>query len=126
MSEEARFCYGLAYQAGKNPSIKKGADGHRDWFTEDELEKAAWSFLRKGAMQVGIMHADGTIGHAEVVESGIYRGPDWEWPDGTIVKAGDWLLGTLLDKASWRLAKAGLLTGFSMQGSGTRVVRSDA
>lgn len=116
---EKRYLLGIAYQAGPDPRIKRGADGGRDFFTPDELEKAAWKFAGS-TRDVGTDHEDGTTGAAQVVESYIYRGPDWDVGDGVIVKAGDWLLGTVLDEPSWQLYKAGKFTGFSPQGSAIR------
>ena len=116
---EQRYVLGIAYQAGNDPKIAKGADGARDYFTPEELEKACWSFLPGGA-EVGLFHADSTQGHAEVVESYIYRGPDWDLGDGVIVKAGDWLVGAILDEVAWDLHKRGLITGWSPQGVGKR------
>lgn len=113
-----RYVLGLAYQAGPDPRIQKGADGGRDFFTPAELEKAAWAFMQ-GPREVGINHADGSVGAAEVVESYIYRGPDWPMGD-VVVKAGDWLLGTILDEPSWAAAERDELTGFSPQGAARR------
>jgi hypothetical protein len=115
---EQRYVLGIAYQAGIDPKIAKGADGALDYFTPAELEKACWSFLPGGA-EVGLFHADGTQGHAQVVESYIYRGPDWDL-DGVIVKSGDWLVGAILDEVAWDLHKRGLITGWSPQGVGKR------
>lgn len=119
---EQRFVLGIAYQAGNDPRIQKGADGHRDIFNEEELEKAAWSFI--GKQIVGIYHADGTEGHAVVKESYIYRGPDWPITDilgnDLIVKSGDWLIGAQLDEVAWKLYKQGLITGWSPQGAAKR------
>jgi hypothetical protein len=117
---EQRFVLGLAYQAGRDPRIAKGADGGRDFFTPSELEKACWSFLPGGA-EVGLFHADGTTGHMTVTESYIYRGPDWEQPDGTVIKAGDWLIGGICDETAWRLVKSGRVNGFSPQGVARRI-----
>jgi len=116
---EDRYVLGIAYQAGKDPLIKMGADGSRDYFTPRELELASRTFLRKGGMLTGLFHADGTVGHAEVVERYIYRGPDWDC-DGTIVKAGDWLIGAVLDEPAWDLVKSGKITGWSPQGTARR------
>ena len=115
---EQRYVLGLAYQAGRDERITKGLDNSRDYFTADELEKAAWSFLPGGA-EVGIFHADGTQGHFTVTESYIYRGPDWTVGDTTIRK-GDWLVGGICDTIAWQLVKSGQLTGFSPQGSAKR------
>lgn len=124
MSDPQRYVLGIAYQAGPDPKIRKGADGGRDFFTPEELESAAWYFA-KSQHEVGIQHADGTEGAAEVTESYIYRGPDWPITnvagETVIVKAGDWLIGAILDPVSWRMYQDGLLTGFSPQGSGRRV-----
>lgn len=119
MSEQ-RYVLGVAYQAGPDPLIKTGADGGRDFFTDTELEKAAWQFMKSRA--VGLFHIDGTDGenHAEVVESYIFRGPDWPQADGTVIKAGDWLIGAVLDETAWALAKEGKITGWSPQGTAKR------
>jgi hypothetical protein len=118
---EQRYVLGIAYQAGPDPRIQKGADGGRDFFTPEELEKAAWSFLRDGGSQVGLNHIDGTTGAATVVESYVWRGPDWDLGDGVVVKAGDWLVGAVLDEAAWHLYKSGRITGFSPQGTARRI-----
>lgn len=121
--EPQRYVLGVAYQAGPDPRIAKGADGGRDYFTAEELEKAAWSFLRNGP-QVGLYHLDGTEGAATVVESYIYRGPDWDLGDGIVVKSGDWLMGAILDDRAWRLHQDGKLNGWSPQGKARRVRRT--
>lgn len=115
---EQRYVLGLAYQAGKDERITKGLDNTRDYFTNDELEMAAWSYLPNGA-EVGAFHVDDTLGHAVVVESYIYRGPDWD-VSGTVIKSGDWLVGMILDDLAWSLAKAGKFTGLSPQGVAKR------
>lgn len=126
MAGEQRYVLGIAYQAGPDQRIRKSQDGGRDYFTEAELEKAAFSFLRNGP-RVGLFHADGTEGAATVVESYIYRGPDWPVaaPDGTVtvVKAGDWLVGAILDPVAWDLYQSGKVTGWSPQGTARRITR---
>lgn len=117
---EQRYVLGVAYQAGPDPRIMRGADGGRDFFSPEELEKAAWSFLKNGP-QVGLFHADGTEGAAEIVESYIWRGDDWDLGDGVVVKAGDWLIGAILDPVAWDLYKSGRITGWSPQGSARRI-----
>ena len=120
---ERRYLLAVAYQAGRDPLITKGADGARDFMSADELERAAWSFVVKGG-QAGMFHMMGTEGHAQIVESYLYRGPDWTvtGPTGrsTVVKAGDWLVGLILGEAAWALYKAGRIGGLSPQGTGTR------
>lgn len=126
MGDEQRYVLGIAYQAGRDPRIRKGQDGGRDFFTPEQLEKAAFSFMRNGARS-GMFHADDTEGEATIVESYIYRGPDWPVtaPDGsvTVVKAGDWLVGAILSEQAWRLYKAGEVTGWSPQGTARRITR---
>lgn len=118
--EPQRYVLAIAYKAGKSPLIKRGADGGRDYFEPPELERAAFSYLSKGNPQVGIGHIDGTVGAATVVESYIWRGPDWDLGDGITVNKGDWLIGMILDPKSWELAQQGKLTGVSMQGTAKR------
>lgn len=115
---EARFVLGLAYQCGPDPRIQRGADGGRDYFTADELEKACWSFGR-GPREVGIQHIDGTQGAATVVENFIWRAGPTQFGD-VIVKNGDWVVGAILDEPAWELYKAGKITGFSPQGAARR------
>jgi Putative phage serine protease XkdF len=125
MPAEQRYVLGIAYQAGRDERITKGTDGARDYFTPAELEKAAWQFMQ-GPLEIGVFHADGTLGHATVTESYIYRGPDWQVGD-VVVKSGDWLLGAVLDDIAWDLVQKGHVTGWSPQGKARRLtVRSAA
>jgi hypothetical protein len=121
MTDEKRYVLGVAYQAGPDPDIKTGADGFRDYFPADELEKAAWQFF-KNSRQSGLLHGDGpeALGHSEVVESYIYRGPDWYEGGELFAKSGDWLIGSVLDEPTWAAAKRGELGGFSPQGVAKR------
>jgi hypothetical protein len=116
---EQRYVLGVAYQAGPDPRIQRGADGGRDYFTAAELEKAAWSFLKNGPV-VGLFHADGTEGHAQVVESYIWRTDPWIVDGETVAKSGDWMIGAILDETAWQLYKQGKVTGWSPQGTATR------
>jgi hypothetical protein len=115
---EQRYVLGIAYQSGPDPKIQMGADGARDYFSAEELEKAAWAYM-SSPRDVGIFHADGTEGHATVTESYIYRGPDWTVGD-TVVKSGDWLIGAVLDDIAWDLYKSGHISGWSPQGTAKR------
>lgn len=118
--EEKRFLLGLAYVAGRDPRIRKGMDGGRDFLSPEELERACWSFLPGGG-EVGIGHLDGSLGHMTVTENYIYRGPDWEQPNGLVLKSGmAWLIGGICDAYAWTLAKSGKLTSFSPQGGARR------
>lgn len=124
MSDEPmRLLIGIAYQAGPDPRITKGADGGRDYFTAAELEKACHSFLRNGP-SVGLFHADGTDaggGAATVVESYIYRNDEpWVVSDDLVVRKGDWVLGAILNPAAWQMYLDGKLSGWSPQGTARR------
>lgn len=117
-----RFILGVAYQAGPDPDIRRGADGGRDFFNPRELELAAWQYLRKGR-QVGLQHVDGSLGHAEIVESYIWRSEDpWRDTDGAIIaKQGDWLLGAICDEPTFEAVQRGEFTGWSPQGAARRI-----
>ena len=121
-SDEQRYTLGVAY-AAYLPDVGKAADGYQDFVGADALEKAAWSYMRKGG-SVGIHHQNGTEGRGQVTESYIYRGPDWHVnaADGStqVIKAGDWLLGVVWQPETWQEIKAGLINGFSPQGSAKR------
>lgn len=124
--EDRRYTLGLAYPAMVAPG--RGADGYNDFISEDALEKCAWEWMAK-RREIGLFHMDGAEfdGHATVVESYIYRGPDWTVTspvDGTevTIKAGDWMLGTIWDQTGWELVKAGLVSGWSPEGGARRRV----
>jgi hypothetical protein len=121
---EDRYVLGVAYQAGPDPRIQKGADGGRDYFTAEQLEKAAWSFMADDGRLIGIEHADGTVGHAQPVESFLWRWDPLDLGDGIVIRKGDWLLGAILDEPAWQMYKAGKITGWSPQGSARRIRRS--
>lgn len=118
-SDERRYTLAVAYPADR-ADIATAQDGHRDFASKGAVEDAAWNFLRKGG-QVGLWHADGTEGAGSVVESYVYRGPDWT-PEGAgyVVKSGDWLVGVVWDELSWDMVKAGKIGGVSIQGSASR------
>lgn len=116
---EKRYTLSVAW--GLEPDKRKAADGHRVFIKPDVLEATAWNFMRN--RKVGLYHQDGTEGHGEVVESYIYRGPDWETVDATgekqIIRSGYWLVGNVWDQSAWGLIKRGLLNGLSPQGNAT-------
>jgi Putative phage serine protease XkdF len=125
-TDERRYTLGLSYPANRADRAV-AADGFRDFAKADVLENAAWSYLRKGA-KVGLLHHKGTEGRGQVVESYIYRGPDWEidTPSGekVMIKAGDWLMGIIWDSLAWRAIKTGKLTGLSPQAKVRRRIPS--
>jgi hypothetical protein len=114
---EQRYTLGLAYPAMR---LDKGvaADGHIDFVSPQALEQTAWGWMSK-QRDIGLFHTKGTEGHATVVESYIWRAPDWPVGD-TVIKAGDWLLGTVWDEHGWGLVKAGLVNGWSPEGGAKR------
>lgn len=117
---EQRYTLGLAYPAMR-PDVSVAADGHRDFASPEALEKCAWEYMTK-YRDIGMFHRAGTEGHATVVESYVYRGPDWHVPGADyVVKAGDWLLGTVWDEHGWDLVKAGLVNGWSPEGGAKRI-----
>jgi hypothetical protein len=117
---EERYVLGIAYPADR-------VDGHGEYMTATTVQKAAWDYLRKG--QIGLHHADGTVGHANIVESYIYRGPDWtqQAADGSqqVVKSGDWLVGAVFDEPTWADVKSGKFNGWSIQGLASRRPNSE-
>jgi hypothetical protein len=128
VKDEAERCYTLtvAYPADKADTAK-AADGFRDFASKTAVEDAAWSYLTKSPA-VGLWHADGTDGAGRVVESYVYRGPDWvvKAADGTehTVKAGDWLVGVQWTPETYAKVKSGEIGGVSMQGTAVRRVPS--
>ncbi len=117
-SEEQRYTLGLAYGANL-PDVGKAADGFQDFAGPEALEQAAWAFMRKGG-RVGLDHRKGTGGAGTVVESYIWRGPDWAQANGFVVKSGDWLLGVVWSPEAWADIKAGRRSGYSPQGMARR------
>ncbi len=124
-----QYTLGLAYPAMK-PDTARAADGHIDFTSPEVLEKTAWNWMAK-YRDVNLFHKSGTDGHATVVESYIYRGPDWEIEsplDGKsyVIKAGDWLLGTIWDDHGWDLVQKGFINGWSPQGGARRATPTPA
>ncbi len=125
---ERRYTLTMGYPADTLDAAV-ARDGHLDFASVAEVEKAAWGFMANGP-EVGLFHEDGTEGAGQIVESYIYRGPDWtiEAPDGTsqVIKSGDWLIGTVWSEDAWAGIKAGEIGGTSMQGKASRRAPSPA
>lgn len=134
---ERQYTLGLAYPALK-PDGTRSTDGHRDFIGPEALELAAWRYMAKSRV-VGVgLPTSGVNGHftaefdgtGTVVESYIYRGPDWLSTDidggEQVIKAGDWLAGVVWDDAAWQAIKLGLARGFSPEGAGSRSTPSAA
>lgn len=127
-----RYTLHVIYPADK-ADVAVALDGHRDFASKAVVEDAAWDYMRNNR-QVGVAHsaehaaAMGTAfksdGAAEVVESYIYRGPDWviKAADGSevVIKAGDWLGGFIWTAADWADVLAGKINGVSVEGGARR------
>lgn len=127
-ADEKRYTLTVAYPCNK-ADISKARDGFRDYAGADAVEQAAWNYMTK-SRNIGAYHADGTDGAGEVVESYIYRGPDWtvEAADGSsqVIKSGDWLLGVRWSPDTWEAIKRGDIGGVSPQGKAMRREASPA
>jgi len=111
---EQRYTLGVAY-IPDHPDVGIALDGHQDQISAEELEKAAWRFMAKSP-KVGLHHKDGTESAGQVVESYIYRGPQWKIAGETIV-AGTWLLGVIWSEEAWQEVKSDEVRGLSPQGT---------
>lgn len=108
-----RYTLGLVYKAD-------ALDAHGEFMTAEDIENAAWDYAIN-SREVGCFHVDGTGGNGTVVESYIYRGPDWVITsiDGrttVTISAGDWLMGVIWSIPAWQLILSGRINGLSMQG----------
>jgi hypothetical protein len=132
---EQRYLLCVAWEPGKQDRIAKGVDGARDFMNEAEVEQAAWRLIAKHRGGVaGVAHASYfnpglEDEHAVVVESYVYRGPDWALTntggEDVVIKSGTWLVGLQCDDYAWGLYKTGRVTGVSTQGAAKRrTVRS--
>jgi Putative phage serine protease XkdF len=119
---ERRYGLYVAYPANR-ADVSMAADGYRDFAGEAAVEDAAWTYMLKSP-NVGLWHAQGTDGAGRIVESYVYRGPDWQLTaaDGSaqVIKAGDWLVGIVWEPDAWEAVKSGRINGVSMQGTATR------
>lgn len=119
---ERRYTLMVAYPANKI-DVAVAKDGYQDFAGPDDVEDAAWNYMLK-SRNIGLWHADGTDNAGELVESYIYRGPDWEVTaaDGSkqVIKAGDWLMGIRWTPEAWADVLTGKINGVSMQGSAMR------
>lgn len=95
-------------------------DGHNDRISKEELEEAAWQFLkniRNVPVSVAISHEEFT--DAFVCESWILK-QDWEIGD-RVVKEGTWVTGVKIeDPEIWEQVMEEEFKGFSIGGWGLR------
>lgn len=114
-----RYTLSVVYPASKRE--KPEPDFHGDVMSEEELEKSAWGFMGKGQDRIGLMHRPGTGGAGKVVESYIWRGPEWKMKDAggmdQSVSPGDWVMGIVWSPEAWQAIQSGQLTGLSLQGA---------
>lgn len=129
---ERRYTLNVVYPADK-ADIGKALDGHRDFASKAVVEDAAWNYMRN-YREVGAFHtpeqavaAGATLkatGAAELVESYVYRGPDWaiKAADGSevVIKAGDWLAGFIWSPEDWTSIQEGKIGGVSVEGKAKR------
>lgn len=116
---DRHYVLGVAYPADR-------IDGHGEFMNAESVRKASRTFLSDGGRQIGLHHADGTVGHAQVLDSFVWpiEAPDWVTvgADGTeqVIRGGDWLVGVEFDAQTWPLIKTGQVNGWSIQGMGAR------
>jgi Putative phage serine protease XkdF len=124
--DERRYTLTVAYPAD-SPDVGVARDGFQDFASKEAVENAAWSYMEK-SRQIGAFHQDGTEGFGTLVESYIYRGPDWQVAAELeqVIKEGDWLIGVRWTPDAWNLIKSGEATGVSMQGAAKRRTPSPA
>ena len=129
---ERRYTLNVIYPADK-ADVSVATDGHRDFASKAVVEDAAWNYMRNHR-EVGTFHSPEaaalagsefvTSGAAEVVESYIYRGPDWaiKAADGSevVIKEGDWLGGFVWTPEAWADIKEGRIGGVSVEGRARR------
>lgn len=119
MDEEKKIIYGVALEPYT-------VDSQGDWETPEDIEETAHNFM-KMYREMGIEHVTKNE-KIFPVESYITKEWEiWELPDGTeeLVKKGSWILGSKVeDPLAWNDVKAGLLTGYSVDGSGERFTDS--
>jgi hypothetical protein len=116
-NDEDHFLLMVAYSPHRMPL--RGADKRIDLASPRVLEKACWRFMVNGA-RGGLWHEPGHEDAVKCVENYVYRGPNWTLDSGYVVKAGDWLVGFILDGPTWQLYKSGQIGGVSMQGGAGR------
>lgn len=106
-----RYTLGVVYEPGT-------VDSQDDYATAEDIEKAAWDFVRNG-LRLGYMHKNQADDIGDIVES--YVAPaDMHVGEG-IVKRGTWLIGVVWSPEYWEKVKKGEVTGFSMGGRARRI-----
>lgn len=101
-----QITYGTVYSPLK-------IDSQGDFMTAAGIEKIAHGFVGDGLQKNIDTNHDGNMTGSTAVESFIAKG-DKNYIDGS------WVLGVKHPDAIWSLVKSGKITGYSMEGSGSR------
>ena len=113
--DEQRLVTSIVYE----PFVKDAQD---DFMTPPEIQKAAHYFMMHG-QGVDVQH-DYKKADANVVESWVTKND--EVIEGQQIKKGTWLATTKVnDDALWSAIKKGIITGFSMGGTGLKIDKED-
>lgn len=126
-SEEVRqIAYGVVLEPCTAETTR---DTQGDWYTAEDVERAAHGFLERVAKGEGgadLMHLEDGAGPLIGYPVESFIAPiDFVWGDGDrveIVKAGSWVMGVHYpDPEIWSAIVKGELGAFSVWGQGTRV-----
>jgi hypothetical protein len=120
----------IAYGVVLEPRTADNPDTQGDWYTADDIERAAHGFLEtvaKGDGGADLMHLEGGEGPLIGYPVESFIAPvDFTWGSGDrleVVKAGSWVMGVHYpDPAIWAAVAKGELGAFSVFGSGKRVI----
>lgn len=117
----------IAYSVVLEPRTAADPDTQGDWYTADDIEKAAHGWL---SQHVAKGHSAADLMHDEETDAGVpvesFIAPvDFGWGTGDsveVVKAGSWIVGMHYpDQSVWDRIVKGELAAFSVGGSGTRI-----
>jgi hypothetical protein len=120
----------IAYGVVLEPcTAETTCDSQGDWYTAEDIEKAAHGFLEavaKGDGGADLMHqADGEGPLVGFPVESFIAPVDFAWGDGDrteIVKAGSWVMGVHYpDPEIWAGVVKGVFGAFSVWGKGMRV-----
>jgi len=102
--------YGVVYEPGV-------PDSHGDFTSEEEIERAAHDFLPSAVMNI---HHKDDLSDVQVVES--YIAPADFKVNGQLIRKGSWVLVTrVLNEELRKAIVDGEITGYSLEGTATRV-----
>lgn len=109
-TEEERFVLGIVLE----PDI---VDAQSDTYDAPTIRKAAHLYMER-YQNCGLQHKEMVNDRVVLVES--YLAPVDMNINGTVVKAGTWLMGCRYDTELWKAIKDGKYTGFSIGGYADR------